>query len=797
MELARAIGSWKSLEGCSPAKESRTTESGSSLAMMRELFVAQPLQASSGSEAVTAKSKTAAFVLVSQGLDSFPNMVCSQVTIKASVFAPAEGTTLTFKIEVPGYDCEKSGHFQQILVGAGCRALLLVAPRCCAAVALPDLTDTTTKSSELRAVPLVPPGDAQFLKVMWHPLSDAHIGALLSDETWQLLNLAHRASVTEPEVHFPVVFSKGLDAKERVVDFTFNPLYSESGGLVTNSPGEAAWLAMSVLFLSSAGRLCFRSPVLPSTSWLPAAAFEALRFAAECTEGAASEEQEWLQRTFSSSCVRRDVGDRTLVCVKHGLHLHDLGDVYHNRWLPDEQLLVEDNPQDTGDGPRSPVHKSSSYCSVQVVAYSPAVVVARSTTSGLVEVLIVDSPLGPKFRQQASGLEASSHEAVTCSIFDEIDLAVSSGSSKASAFSLSTAAVQDACSLVLIARSRGLVAAIEFPWIAALRNNAEASLTSLPAASVTTLSELRDGPGDIVGWQMVGSTPGGEVMSAGLALRTLEGRAGGAAAGCTLNTVDVKQVLKSAAAKAQASRPAEKESGSAQSRPPAAASASAPERAEYLKQISAPVLLPAPLFGSASSSGAGRQAAAVAKAVSAVHTGQLADLAARGEILQHLSTQVPKRAAAVQSEVKDLRRSADELKQRSDESQKKAERLKERQQGLEKQYAAVVAALAAELEVRELDGVAAEDLPRLWTQLHDLRHAFDLLRAASAPADRSPDGSDELPASARQLATIEELQRTWTGAAAAGLRAQAAEVEAAVVAAERRMSHQRRSGAAS
>merc|ERR1712151_1247978 len=100
---------------------------------------------------------------------------------------------------------------------------------------------------------------------------------------------------------------------------------------------------------------------------------------------------------------------------------------------------------------------------------------------------------------------------------------------------------------------------------------------------------------------------------------------------------------------------------------------------------------------------------------------------------QHLHTQVPKRVASVRAELVELGRSGDRLLKQTSDCEAKVQSIRERQKDLERQFKSVVDALAAELEMRELSGVAAEELPKLWSHLHELRQAFELMRAASLP----------------------------------------------------------------
>merc|ERR1712094_7701 len=107
-------------------------------------------------------------------------------------------------------------------------------------------------------------------------------------------------------------------------------------------------------------------------------------------------------------------------------------------------------------------------------------------------------------------------------------------------------------------------------------------------------------------------------------------------------------------------------------------------------------------------------------------------------------------------------------------TENKVSRILERQKKLEEQQKSLVSALSANLELQKLDGIAAEELPRLWSQLHELRQAFELLRAAAAP--QNPQELAGL--SADWFSKVEHLQRTWTDTTADSLREQARKAEA-------------------
>jgi len=398
-----------------------------------------------------------------------------------------------------------------------------------------------------------------------------------------------------------------------------------------------------------------------------------------------------------------------------------------------------------------------------------------------VEALVLDGAIGPAFeaRGGARGLKAAPLKG---SVFEEIDLV--SGPSKSPCLRLS--AIPPASGLassgpILLARSRVLIAAIELPWCAALASGSATSADSLQAASVTTLLELKaaEGPGEIVGWQLV--RPSGDAGTvAGLALRARDrptGRGAGSSkaqeavaslvGATTLQAVDVQTVLE-ASSKAHAGRPA----------------ASSKQklgdgREDYLRHLQAAVVLPKPLFGAVGADSAEPPTVvAVAKAVADVQKGQLAHLAAKQAVLKHLTTQLPVRASNLRTELKDLRKEGERLQSKAEEAKRAAERVQTKEAEIEEQHASIVKALSAELQLRELDNVAAGELPRLWAQLHELRQAFELLRAAAAPG--SPEAGRHSP---QRLNVLEKLQRTWTDSEATRLRERAEIVEALVAAA--------------
>jgi len=712
---------------------------------------------------------------------------------------------------------DKQGPFRQLLVGSNGRGLLLLSPRCCAVAATPPLdapwppppspteagSGAEQQAEVVRAVLLEPPAGVSIVKALWHPLSDAHVGVLLSDGTFELLNLSHRASLAEPEVRLQATFGGECEVGETVADFTFCPPWapgvsgcSGSPDLGLAGPAEAAWLAVAVLFLSTRGKSSFFSPVLPSVSVFPTSVLDTLSAACGASEVAKAADSathvggsvgldahEWLRSTLLCAGNRREVpmngqAPGGFTAVRHQLHLHGHSNTYVQRWMPVEQVLSEDRLEGCADlSPRSPRHQRSNYCSTHLVAQSPVAVVARATVTGLVEVLVGNASLRPAFKSRSSGSLKSASSSLSCSVFEEIDLVPPVTKSPFMRLSGLPSPEALAGTPLVLVRTRTLIAAVALPWCGVLSRGGAAPVDALQMANVTTVFELRtaDGPGEIIGWQTLRPPPakGGAAAStaAGLLLR-IRGKSGEPAA---LQAMDIGALLGKAKPAPQDSKGGIQPSGGSND-------SASENREEYLRHISAPVLLPKPLFGAAGTESVRPpEASAVASAVSAVQGGQLADMAARRLVLKHLTSQLPARAANVRAELADLRRSGEKLRDTAMEGEKAVKRICERQEELDAQQSRIVSALAARLELRELDGVASGDLPRLWSQLHDLRQAFELLRAAATP-QRPAEAAGFLP---EELVTLERLQRTWTDATAGRLRAQAEDVEAAVDAASR------------
>eukprot|EP00930_Biecheleria_cincta_P030108 TRINITY_DN20894_c0_g1_i1.p1 TRINITY_DN20894_c0_g1~~TRINITY_DN20894_c0_g1_i1.p1 ORF type:complete len:889 (-),score=216.80 TRINITY_DN20894_c0_g1_i1:23-2689(-) len=828
--------------------------------------------------------RLASFLLVSQSATSTAGPgaeASSEVLLQLSVrgLGSEEVVDLQLQVQVPGHDvsASPSSAFRQVLPAAGGRGLLLLAQRCCAAVAVPaelfekqavvpalpapGNSNSSTGGAEssagrvvrLQAVPMVPCNDkaVTFVKVAWHPLSDAHVGVLLSDGSWQLLNLARRASCSDPEVHFQVNFGGSMEPGESAADFAFccgpeaalgaawhgaTSAGPRGGGSVIDS--EAVWLWFSVLFLSTKGRLSVRNPVVPALAVLPGRALQALA-ASSASSGVQEDEavkrqhvdaSAWLQQGLLRPEASRELGgpgNRTssegVFAVRHRLHLHGgeaEAEAYQQRWLPKEQLISEerealfegnscaDREQEMAPpSPRSPRHLRSTYCSVQLVAHSPATVVARATTSGLVELLVLRAGLGPHFegRQNQTGL--------SCSIFEEVDLVL--GPTKAPPVMRLSLAPEPGP--VLLVRTRNLLAAVELPWLNALLQgkaicDAEDG-TSLASAQVTTLAEVRasDGPSEFAACQVLPSAAWAEQLEADASAPSApstppratgkKGAAQGSAAfllqlpsessdirAPMLKAVALRTVL-AAAAKARGQKP-EARRGSTSSSPGLsglAAKAAEGEEDSLRRHLAAPLLLESS-FGAVLKAGdsSGLGASELAKAVASVRGGQLAGLAARQTLLQHLSKSLPAQAAAAQKDLGELRQRLDEeqgLKARAAQAAARAEAIQQRQKEIAERQDRLARALATELEARGLEAAVAGELPRLWGQLHELRCASELLRAAGASQEK-PAGSWAPRSIAQSSSTsLGSLQKAWVSTASEHLGRRALQAEDAVEAA--------------
>lgn len=703
----------------------------------------------------------------------------------------ASAAYLTLLAEIRGYDVEASGPFQQLIPNASGRGVLLVAPGCCAGVALPEARGhETPRDEQASAVVLVPPEGVEFVKVAWHPLSDVHAGVLVSNGRWQLLNLALRVAVEDPEVDLAIALDEG-EPGERVADFTFGTPWAPGAGTV--GAADAVWLAVSVFFLSTRGRISGFSPVLPAVSTFPEHVLSA--FSPSSSSGGASllaedalaagaariEVHEWLCRTLFLPEGRTEVpmpGERpgSFASFRHPLHKHGDSHEYYHRWTPLEQVVFEES-REIELTPRSPRHKRGDYCSLHLVAHVPTTIAARATTTGLLELLIFSEMLAPRFASPDGLCERSGGLGLVCTVFEEIDLVLNQ--SLAPSVRLSPMCPAEPGGVAMFARTRGLVAAVELPWVSVLiGGSCDAPVEQLPPSTVTTLVEMRatDGPGDLAGWQAAGHLAG---VWLGI---------GGPAASCAAaGAVDVGATLRDAAkGRAGKALPATPERRKRAGIGPG----QVPEREEYLRRISGSVLSQ-PLFGGvllSAGEGGDLAAAAVAKAVAGAEQGQVANLKARQHVLKHLLRQLPARSEGMRNDAEEARRNGELLREAAQRSAQKVVEVRRLQGELQQRQAQLVKALEGELELRQLDGVATGDLQALWAELYELRRALELLRSAAGP--QNPPEASRI--SADHLATTERLQQAWAGASADQLRMQAEELEASVSAAKRLSADRRR-----
>lgn len=348
----------------------------------------------------------------------------------------------------------------------------------------------------MRAVPLFPLEDTAFVKASWHPLSDAHVGLLLDDRSFLLVDLSKRAAASEPEVRLQVSF--GSEAPDTAVDFVFCAPWA-SGPLARCGPLEAVWLAASVVFMSSRGKVSAFSPVLPSIAVFPSALLEAVSACAMgCGEaGATLAARDWLGQTVLRAENRREAA-AGFETVRHQLHLLGHSEVYLQRWTPLEQVFSEERPDSADLSPRSPRHARSCYSSVLLAAHAPALIVARATASGLVEVLVASSALRPEF-EHPTGAAPRRPLLRECAALEEIDLCVAASATRLAAFP------SEAAGPVILVRTRSLLAAISLPWLSTLAHGgAGAPVEGLELSAVSTILELKTTEGsEILGLQLL------------------------------------------------------------------------------------------------------------------------------------------------------------------------------------------------------------------------------------------------------------------------------------------------------
>ena len=246
--------------------------------------------------------------------------------------------------------------------------------------------------------------------------------------------------MSDPELRF---------VSEEAVDFAFGASAGESE---PSSP-EEAWLRLAVVFLKSSGRVSLRSPVLPSVAVMPTAMLHAL----------AADPNDWLQEALLRQ--KLEVLD-SLCVVRHRLHSHARG-----AWIPGEQTLEAPweapweapSPQSESSSAR---HAQSSFWSLQLIAKSPLLIIARATTSGLIQLLAAEAAPGPAFN----------HKKIVASVLEEIDLMCSAASLRV--ISLSKEAPS------FLAHTNSLVAVVDIGW-------ARQDFGALLPSTITTLAEIR------------------------------------------------------------------------------------------------------------------------------------------------------------------------------------------------------------------------------------------------------------------------------------------------------------------
>lgn len=709
------------------------------------------------------------------------------------------------RLRVPGHDCASQGSFRQVLLNATGRGLLLFSPLCLAVAALPEEvfdsfpggTSTFVECGD--AVPLHPPSGSSFVKASWHPLSDVHVGLLLSNSNWQLLNLAHRASLADPEVQLNVEFGPVQEGPDPAVDFAF----AWQDQLAAPSL-DAAWLSMSVLFLSQRGRLVACGPILPSVAALPQKVVSLLQSSVGGAhlrppqtddadsyvmppQGESSLEvwqhealHEWLRATLLRPGSQSQIPEEGLRhgCVRcsHKLHLHGNSASYRTHWLPAQQQLAEERGADT-EAPRSPRHQRR-FCSLRLLSHSPVAVVARATASGLVELLVLREGIRPLFRGPSGASKP-----IQCAVFEEIDLALNP-SKQVHVELCSSPPVCGPVGHTFLVRSPSLIAAVSVSWLDALCKGSTGSTDELAPSTVVTLAELSgaDGPGEIAGWHLFPSESGWAAFWLRASPKPLV--PGSSRASSTASSqkpvglsIDITAVLRAAVQKTKA--------GARTTKSPGTVVASG-EKEECLRHLAAPVLVSGSIFGPASWSAGSRQEAvtaeAAAVALSDVHKGQLASLVSKQVLLQQVAANLPDQAALARTELRALKADSEELKEACKAAAEQAKMLKERQARLVERQERVLSALKDEMELRGLEKAYSSQLPKLWASFHKLRQATEVLCAAAAvpslaATPGAPVGRGVL---SQRLAVVEELQRAWTGVTGEQLRSTLSAAESAV-----------------
>mmetsp|Transcript_2544 Transcript_2544/g.6443 ORF Transcript_2544/g.6443 Transcript_2544/m.6443 type:complete len:838 (-) Transcript_2544:33-2546(-) len=699
----------------------------------------------------------------------------------------------TLNVSIPEYNVERSGYFHQVLVGSGGLGMLLLAEKCCAVVSLPDLTEKPP-GSELTAFSfvLLPPEHITYVKVLWHPLSDGHCGVLLSNGDWQLLDLRHRSDASV-EVHITVNF--GSRKHESVADFAFAGPGCSAGGAAgawAKGASEAVWLAVTVLFLSTTGKVSIYCPVLPGLAVFPQIALDVLR--ANTLQPSAEVHplvSEWLQKTLLCEGSYQQLpsvpGCETvaMVSVRHALHLQANSEEFGSRWAPSVQVLQEEGILES----RSP--RERRYCSVHFVAQAPVTVIVRAACTGVLEVLIVNAGIEPRF--QAS----DELDDLASSLFEEVDLNIGQP-----VMSIQMLHIPSWCGVAqpgftastFLATTSTLVAAVDLSWLRVLLNGADAP-DSLPSSKVITIEEVEEKSTRVgVGFQLctppllLGAkrvTEPVDLVALWLQAQLPPQEGSSSSRSKVETTARVLDISARVAASTFGSEKSGEQGGRVlKAGHEASLGGASEDHKQYLRYLRVPPLLGKSHIKDVFAKAMGEKnsppaAIAVVQAVADAHEGCLAELLSRQVVLKHLVKNAPQRASAVAAELRELQAAGKEVAKHAEEAQRVANRISERQKELVNLQATVVGALADEVEKRELDRIAAEEMPGLWTRMATLRRSLEELRLASVSLDDMNEAS-KADLDPRHLASLEALQRSWTNHSTEQLSALAAEAEAAV-----------------
>jgi len=313
---------------------------------------------------------------------------------------------------------------------------------------------------------------------------------------------------------------------------------------------------------------------------------------------------------------------------------------------------------------------SSSFCSLQVCCSSPLLVIARAARGGNVELLALEAAIGPYGAQGA----------VAARVLEEIDL-MCNKSTPDEFVRLESLGDRSG----LIVHTRSLLASIDV------------SLSAGGLATVTTLAETRSNDMDFASWSRVD-------QGVGLLLR-MERSSKDAKPRATVNPSKsfltlIELPKKAAAEKASSYGHMSKLS---------------PSSLHLLEQ---------PLSSSKATSVA---PAELAKRVAALRSG-IASLQCRQDFLKHLAEKsFPARAEVLKQE---LQLETSTLRRRAADSAQRAQALQLRQAELVQRQAALVKALSAASEARQLEELSGAALPKLYAQLYELRRAAELLRSS-------------------------------------------------------------------